>query len=389
MPKSGDDTSLAIRLLTAALTEPDSTNVEELVERLRDECEGDEAVGRRWVAAARAVQQSGRLSPDEADSIVDDVANAVLSGASGSDPELGALSAKLKPLHELHHKNWEAHRAAHDQKGSGAALAEPVYPEGMRELMDRYGVRYGQLHEALLESFGENALAAEHRADDRAHLQRMIRGTQALMRRADAPPGGGWRVTFTAPEDVPLPPMVQPDVNVYATEYDEKIDARVEQWAQATGDEGSIWTVQAVLDFAALESYRNEDGDGDAWVKAVQRARAAGVLERDLSWLLLDRITDQMIPDELGDPYQADLMEKFIDVEAEYGDVDESDEESVRNAPEAWRVLQRARDRRITMLKVRVLRAAGEDEMARVMEEERADFARRMEKVAEIWDLVG
>ena len=56
--RGGDDgAALATRLLTAALTEPDSTNVEELLERLRDECERDEAAGRRWVAAARAVQQ--------------------------------------------------------------------------------------------------------------------------------------------------------------------------------------------------------------------------------------------------------------------------------------------------------------------------------------------
>lgn len=363
------------------------------MELVLDECEASQPAGRRWIAAARAVQQAGKLHADEADSMVDDIAHAVLRGASGADAELGALSAELVPLHELHQRNWDAYQAAREQAGgekggSGAVLAEPRQPEGMRELMDRYSARYGQLYEALLEGFGEMAMAAEHRAGDRAHLQRMIRGAQALRSRGDTSPGG-WRVTFVAPEDVPLPPMVQPDADVYSPEYEEKIDSRVQQWAEATGDDESIWTVQAVLDFATVLSFANEVGDGDAWVKSVQRAREAGVLERDLSWLLLDRIADAMIPGETSDSYQADLAEKFIDIEAEYGDVDESDEESVRNAPEAWRVLQRARDRRLTMLKVRVLRAAGEEEMARMLEEQPAEFARRMQKVAEIWDVRG
>lgn len=96
-----------------------------------------------------------------------------------------------------------------------------------------------------------------------------------------------------------------------------------------------------------------------------------------------------MIPGELEDPYQADLVEKFWDVEDEYGEVDESDEESVRNAPEAWLVLNRERNRRLTMLQVRVLRAAGEDEMARVMEEQPEEFGRRIQQVAGIWVVEG
>jgi len=36
----------------------------------------------------------------------------------------------------------------------------------------------------------------------------------------------------------------------------------------------------AVLAFAVLESFENEDGDGDMWIKSVQLARAAGGLDR-------------------------------------------------------------------------------------------------------------
>jgi len=52
-------------------------------------------------------------------------------------------------------------------------------------------------------------------------------------------------------------------------------------------------------------------------------------------------------------------------------------------------VLNRALDRRLTMLKVRVLRAAGENEMARMMEDEPEEFARRMQQVAGIWEVDG
>jgi len=79
----------------------------------------------------------------------------------------------------------------------------------------------------------------------------------------------------------------------------------------------------AVLAFAVLESFENEDGDGDMWIKSVQLARAAVTRPGPL---VADPRPDhqQMIPGELSDPYQADLVEKFWDVEDEYGEVDQS-----------------------------------------------------------------
>ena len=374
------------RRLIAALAEPESTDVEALVERMRDEASGNEPAGRRWVAAVRRVQASGKLESDEADSIVNDVATAIMSDASTRDAELGRLAEQLKPLHELHGANWDAYRAAKEKAGEGFSQPEPVYPDGLGDLMKEYSVRYGVLYGALLDSLGESAMASEHREDDNAHLWRMIRGAQALAGRSDMQPGV-WRVTFVAPEDVPLPPLVSSAVNVYAADYEEKLEQRLAQWMQATGEEKSIWTVPSVLDFATIGSYQNADGDGDLWIKSVQRAREAGAVDLDLSWLLIDRITSSMIPGELDDSYQADLVEKFWDVEDEYGNVDEDDDESVKSAPEAWKVLNRARNRRLTMLQVRVLRAAGEDEMARMLEEQPDEFARRMEQVAGIWEV--
>lgn len=375
-----------VRRLVAALGEPESTNIEELVERMRDEAAGNEPVGRRWIAAVRQVQKSGKLEADEADSIVDEVATAIMSDVSSRDAELRRLSERLKPLHVVHQANWDAYREAKESAGAGFSEPEPKYPDGLHDLMKEYSARYGVLYAALLESLGESAMAREHHEDDNAHLWRMIRGAQALASRDDDRPGT-WRVTFVAPEDVPLPEMVRPDVNVYSAAYEETLDQRVEQWVQATGDGESMWTVPAVLDFAMIGSYGNEDGDGDLWIKSLQRARDAGAVDLDLSWLLIDRISSQMIPGELGDSYQADLVEKFWDVEDEYGEVDERDEESVKNAPDAWRVLDRARTRRLTMLQVRVLRAAGEDEMARLIEEKPEEFAQRMAQVAGIWEV--
>ncbi len=385
--RDGDGASAPYeQMLVAALTEADSTDVSELLERARDEAEGNEAVARRWIAAVRRVEQAGKLTTDEADSVVNDVAMAALSGASERDAELGRLAAQLKPLHEKHAANWEVYRARKEKAGALARLREPAWPRGMRALLDQYNVRYGAMYGALLDAMGETTMAREHRSDEKAHLQRMIRGGQALMRRGDERPSG-YRVQFTAPEDVPLPSMAAQKEDGYSEEDEETLEYRVAQWAQATGEDGGMWTVPAVLAFATILSMDNEDGEGDAWIRSVREAHSAGVLDQDLAWLLLDRIASAMVPGEVGDPYQADLEEKFIDVEAEYGDVDESDEASVRKAPEAWQVLKRARDRRVAMLKVRVLRAAGEDELARAMEESPEAFRARMAKVAGIWEV--
>ena len=86
---------------------------------------------------------------------------------------------------------------------------------------------------------------------------------------------GGFRVTFTAPEDVPLPPLAKPSVDVYSTEYEEQLAEHTSRWVQATGEEASVWTIPDMLAFAAVLSYDNGDGDGDVWIRSVQQARKA------------------------------------------------------------------------------------------------------------------
>ena len=376
------------RRLTAAIAEPDTTNVEELVEQIRDEATGNEAAGRRWIPAVRRVQAAGKIETDEADSIVYEIIMAIMSNAADRDAELGRLAEHLKPLHEQHEKNFAAYRAEKEKEkaGDGARLAEPVYPVGMQGLMDEYHARFYEMFDALVESFGESPMVRERRADDRAFLWRMIGGMQTLSRRNEGRTDS-WQVTFTSPEDVPLPPMFKPAVEPDEQEYEQTLEERTVRWAAATSDEVDTWTVPVVAAFAAIESFKNEDGDGDLWIESVQTVRKAGFVDRDLSWLLLDRITEMMIPSEVDDPYQSDIMEQIWDIEYDHGEVDESDEESVRKAPEAWRVLNRAYNRRLTMLQVRILRAAGEDEMARMMEEEPDAFQRLVKQVAKIWEV--
>lgn len=85
------------------------------------------------------------------------------------------LVERLKPLHDVHQANWDAYRAAKEKAGEGSKLPEPEYPDGMYDLMKAYSARYGELYGALLESLGKPVMAGEHRTDDNAHLWRMIR----------------------------------------------------------------------------------------------------------------------------------------------------------------------------------------------------------------------
>jgi hypothetical protein len=379
------------RRLVAALTEPETTDIEELVELMRTESGGSEAAGRRWVAAVRRVQGEGRLPDDEADAIVNDIVNEIVHERGGHDPETQRITGLLAPLHDIHHANWDAYRAERkaagtDERSPREAEREPVYPDGMKDLMDAYAVRYGELYRDVLASLGEHAMAAEHEADANAHLWRMIRGSQALGRRGGGA-AGGYRVSFTPPEDVPLPPLLGPGIDPDAPEFEQEIANRGIQIVDAMRDTPHLMTIPVVIAFATIGSYENADGDGDLWVRTVQLAHRGGIIERDLAWLLLDRITGSMIHGELDDPYQMELREQIWDLEDELGEAaDESDPEAVARAPEPLRVLYRAMERRETMLQVRILRAAGEQEMADLMEERPAEYRARIARAAALWD---
>lgn len=378
------------RRLVAALTEPEATDIEELVQLISDESGTGNDAGRRWVAAVRRVQRDGRLPEDEADAIVDDVVHAMLRKRTASDAESRRLSGLLKPLHEEHHANWEAYRAERkaagkDPNGPRDPESEPVYPEGMKDLMDEYAARYGELYREVLESLGESAMAASHRADSKAHLWRMIRGSQALAHRGDTT--DGFRLSFTPPENVPLPPPLGPTIDPDAPEFEKELEGRGLQLLDAMSEKPMMMSIPVVLAFATIESFENTDGMGNIWIRAVQIVRGGGHIDRDLSWLLLDRITDWMIPGELEDQYQMELRDQIWEAEAEFGEeFDEADPAAVARAPEQLQVLYRAMRRRETMLKVRILRAAGEVEMVEAMEERPDEYRATIVRMAELWD---
>ena len=378
------------RRLVAALTEPESTDIEELVQLISDESEKGEDAGPRWVAAVRRVQAEGRLPQDEADAIVDDVAHAMLRERTKRDPESRRLSALLKPLHEQHTANWDAYRAERkaagkDPDGPRDADSEPAYPEGMKDLMDESAARYAELYREVLESLGEGEMAASHRADAKAHLWRMIRGSQALAHRGDTT--GGFRLSFTPPENVPLPPPLGPTIDPDAPEFEKVLEGKGLMLLDAMSEKPHLMNIPVVLAFATIESFQNIDGTGDIWIRAVQIVRDGGHIDRDLSWLLLDRITDWMIPSETNDPYQMELRDQIWEAEAEFGEeFDESDPAAVARAPEQLQVLYRAMKRRETMLKVRILRAAGEEEMVEAMEERPDEYRATIARMAELWD---
>lgn len=95
-----------VRRLIASLSEPETMPVMDLMNALRDEIAGNEVAGRDWIAATREVQASGKLSADEADTIICDVAGAVMNGAADRDDALGRLAKRLAPLHERQRAAW-------------------------------------------------------------------------------------------------------------------------------------------------------------------------------------------------------------------------------------------------------------------------------------------
>jgi hypothetical protein len=250
----------------------------------------------------------------------------------------------------------------------------------------------GELDEKaeLLDSIGEKALAEGTRARKAGFWIELRKPLWELVHRLDDAERAS-RVSYPSwnddDESAPAAPR-KTWPKLYDEQFEAEVDELVDRWRMAVNRE-KPWTVADTLAFDYLGAHDNEKGAGDIRIAAIQRAHAEGVLDQDLTWFLLDRIAEAMVTSELqADPVLTDLTERKMDVEdMGGGPTDRETPGSHEGASAAWLALDAAEDRRALVFKGRVLRAAGEDEMVRVMKEQPEEFRRRVEAAREEWEV--
>lgn len=315
------------RLLTTALTEPAALDIGDVVERMDAQTTGNAEQGRAWITAVRRVQQAGHLSADDADAFVHHVASSVVEDVVTAE---------------------------------------------------------------LLESLGETALARTVRSKGADFPDRLEERFWVLAFRD--PTDADTKVRYpTWPDDGDDSPALIVSAAALALvdkDFAEKLDLQVWSWRRAvTGEDG--WTVDVALAFAFGGARRIDEPDAALHLLAVQRARDEGVLDENLSWLLFDRVAEWIIYDELeSDAAMRELEERIDLIELDDGGPDDPTVRgNTEGASKAWIVLNDVRERRTSLLKRRVLRAVGEDEMVRAMKERPEEFGRRVEMAAREWEV--
>jgi hypothetical protein len=317
------------QLLTVTLADPAEFPFWDFLERVQEQAADNQPVGRRWFAAINRVREAGRLTVDQAHAIIEHVAYSVISEQAAGDPE------------------------NHD-----AILRE------------------------LLRAFGEEQLARRLETDRADYLQHSNAALKELWGRDDEA-GSGWKIEYPSPDT----PLAEREAKVHEG-GDTRLVERVEQWREATSGEG-IWTVDAVLAFALIASYDNLEGEGDHWITSIQVARKKGIIDRNLSYLLLDRVAGMMLADEPGgDPVLLDLREQMDDIP--YTDALPEGSAPIEYDPrdrEQWEALNAVYEKRRERYKLRILGDAGEVEMVRMMEERPTEFRMRVATAATEWEV--
>lgn len=315
------------RLLTTALTEPAALDIGDVAERMEAQTTRNAEQGRAWIAAVRRVQQAGHLSADDADAFVHHVAASVVEDLV--TPEL------LESLGDS--------ALAHAVRNSGVD-----FPYQLEERF--WAMTFGDATDA-----------------------------NTKVRYPTWPDDG---------DDTP-PRLVSAAVlSLLDKDFAEKLDLAVSSWRRAvTGEDG--WTVDVAIAFAFGGARGLDTPEGALHLLAVQRVRDEGVLDENLSWLLFDRIAEWMIYDELeADAAMRELEERIDLIELDGGGPDDPTMRGgTEGASSTWIVLNEVRERRTSLLKRRLLRTVGEEEMARAMRERPKEFARRVEMAAREWEV--
>jgi hypothetical protein len=364
------------QLLTVTLADPAEFSFWDLFERIQQQTADSEPVGRRWIAAVNRVHEAGRLTVDQAHAIIEHVAYSVIGERAARDPEISARVRRISAITE----SLESGKGPEHRKATSAAKRE------LTALVQQNALRHEAIVRDFLLALGQEQLARRMEAESPEFRGRLLAALKELWSRDDAE-GAGWKVAYPSP-DAPLtkreaPPRTD-DGNVDRI----SLADRVEQWRQATRHEG-IWTVDAVLAFATIESYDNLDGEGDSWIASIQAARRKGVIDRNLSYLLLDRVAGMMVTGEPGgDTVLRDLQEQMEEIP--YTDEHPEGAPPMEYDPRdraQWEALNAVYERRRERYKLRILGDAGEVEMVRMMEERPAEFRMRVATAATEWEV--
>jgi hypothetical protein len=133
-----------------------------------------------------------------------------------------------------------------------------------------------------------------------------------------------------------------------------------------------------VLDVAMPRHY-DDDEDRDEWVKAVQRARAEGVLEADLAQFLIWKIVMNAheYRHKTVDPVLVELDHRMDVVAQKYG-VEADELGQMAEPPAEWIEIDEAWDAREPRIVGEVLLAAGEAGIEAEMRERPGEFGERM-----------
>ena len=209
---------------------------------------------------------------------------------------------------------------------------------------------------------GERRLAARVRAREKDLVVWMISRINALIEKhevahptwkAECRPWNG-----TSDGEVEDAPRAASS-NLCEEVYQADLAACVEEWRRAVrGEDG--WTVAVALSFKYFVALEDLRGEGALELTAVQRARAEGVLDVNLSWLALDTIAAALV--------------------APGPRTDEADFDR-------WMRSEEGKARRAALFKRRVLESVGEVELAQVMSAEPEEFRRRVEMAEREWVL--
>jgi len=160
------------------------------------------------------------------------------------------------------------------------------------------------------------------------------------------------------------------------------LEDRVALWHRAvTGHRRD--TLFSVLDLASTSTV-DDDDERDHWVKSVQRARAEGVMDVELSHYLIWRIVTNAEEQRMQvvDPLLLELMDRMEPMPAKYGVSEMADLDQMTDPPAEWLDIHKACDARRSQLASEVLLSAGESALVAAMHERPEEFAARMA----VWD---
>ena len=146
------------------------------------------------------------------------------------------------------------------------------------------------------------------------------------------------------------------------------------------GSRGRDWTV----DYPA---WREDDPRvtvhvrPDETLEAFQDQRLDGTIDARQAWWFINLRAMLLVARQFSaDVVYREIVERIEELEAAgHGPIDPNNLSSEVSASSEWRVLNAARYRRMGVYTRHVLRAAGEDEMVRVMLEDPEEYRRRAE----------